>query len=55
MRTGRPKTELVLSDEERSQRLSFARRRSLPAVVSNQGDFEKLSITPKCDSYSTFI
>ena len=33
MRTGRPKTELVLSDEERSQLQSFARSRSLPAAL----------------------
>lgn len=36
MRTGRPKAELVLSDEERSQLLSFARSRSLPAALSNR-------------------
>lgn len=36
MRTGRPKAELVLSDEERSQLLSFARSRSLPASLSNR-------------------
>lgn len=33
MRTGRPKTELVLSDEERAQLESFARSRSLPAAL----------------------
>jgi len=36
MRTGRPKVELVLSDEERSQLQSFARSRSLPAALSNR-------------------
>jgi putative transposase len=36
MRTGRPKAELVLSDEERSQLQSFARSRSLPAALSNR-------------------
>ena len=36
MRTGRPKVELVLSDEERSQLQSFARSRSLPASLSNR-------------------
>src|SRR5919205_356746 len=36
MRTGRPKTELLLSDEERSQLQSFARSRSLPAALSNR-------------------
>jgi len=36
MRTGRPKAELVLSDDERSQLLSFARSRSLPAALSNR-------------------
>ena len=34
MRMGRPKSELVLSDEERSQLQSFARSRSLPAALS---------------------
>jgi len=34
MRTGRPKPELVLSDEERAQLQSFARSRSLPAGLS---------------------
>src|SRR5436190_11811076 len=34
MRTGRPKAELVLSDEERSQLQSFARSRSLPSALS---------------------
>lgn len=36
MRTGRPKAELVLSDDERSQLLSFARSRSLPAALSSR-------------------
>lgn len=36
MRTGRPKAELALSDEERSQLLSFARSRSLPAALSSR-------------------
>lgn len=36
LRTGRPKVELVLSDEERSQLQSFARSRSLPAALSNR-------------------
>lgn len=36
MRTGRPKAELVLSDQERSQLESFARSRSLPAALSNR-------------------
>src|SRR5258706_4366739 len=36
MRTGRPKAELVLSDSERVQLLSFARSRSLPAALSNR-------------------
>ena len=36
MRTGRPKIELVLSDEERSQLQSFARSRSLPAALSTR-------------------
>ena len=36
MRTGRPKAELVLSDSERAQLLSFARSRSLPAALSNR-------------------
>lgn len=36
MRTGRPKTQLVLSDEERVQLQSFARSRSLPAALSNR-------------------
>ena len=34
MRTGRPKAQLLLSDEERSQLQSFARSRSLPAALS---------------------
>ena len=34
MRTGRPKVELMLTDEERSQLQSFARSRSLPAALS---------------------
>jgi putative transposase len=33
---GRPKVELFLSDEERSQLQSFARSRSLPAALSNR-------------------
>jgi putative transposase len=36
MRTGRPKAELVLSDEERMQLSSFVRSRSLPAALSNR-------------------
>lgn len=36
MRTGRPKVELLLSDEERAQLQSFARSRSLPAALSNR-------------------
>jgi len=36
MRTGRPKVELLLTDEERSQLQSFARSRSLPAALSNR-------------------
>jgi putative transposase len=36
MRTGRPKDDLVLSDEERSQLQSVARSRSLPASLSNR-------------------
>jgi hypothetical protein len=36
MRTGRPKTELLLSQEERAQQQSFARRRSLPAALGNR-------------------
>lgn len=35
MRTGRPKAELVLTDEERLQVQSFARSRSLSAALSN--------------------
>ncbi|MCA0326621.1 MAG: IS630 family transposase, partial [Proteobacteria bacterium] len=34
MRTGRPKAELTLSDEERAQLASFARSRSLPVALS---------------------
>lgn len=36
MRTGRPKAELLLSDEERAQLRSFARSRSIPAALSNR-------------------
>ena len=36
MGMGRPKAELVLTDEERAQLLSFARSRSLPAALSNR-------------------
>lgn len=36
MRTGRPKAELTLSDEERTQLASFARSRSLPAALSTR-------------------
>jgi putative transposase len=36
MRTGRPKAELVLSDDERAQLQSFARSRSLPAALGNR-------------------
>jgi putative transposase len=36
MRTGRPKVELLLADEERSQLQSFARSRSLPAALCNR-------------------
>jgi len=36
MRTGRPKANLVLSNEERAQLVSFARSRSLPAALSHR-------------------
>ena len=36
MRTGRPKAELVLSDDERAQLQSFVRSRSLPAALGNR-------------------
>ena len=36
MRTGRPKAELVLTDEERLQLESFVRSRSLSAALSNR-------------------
>lgn len=36
MRTGRPKAELVLSEDERAQLQAFARSRSLPAALSNR-------------------
>jgi putative transposase len=36
MRMGRPKAELILSEEERSQLLSFARSRSLAAALSSR-------------------
>lgn len=36
MRMGRPKAELMLSDDERAQLQSFARSRSLPATLSNR-------------------
>lgn len=36
MRTGRPKAELVLSEEERLQLQSFARSRSLPAALCSR-------------------
>ena len=36
MKTGRPKSELVLSDDERSQLQSFARSRSLSAALGNR-------------------
>ena len=36
MRTGRPKAELVLTDEERLQLQSFVRSRSLSAALSNR-------------------
>jgi putative transposase len=36
MRTGRPKVELLLTDEERSQLQSFARSRSLPAALGTR-------------------
>lgn len=36
MRTGRPEVELLPSDEERSQRQSFAGSRSLPAALSSR-------------------
>lgn len=36
MRTGRPKADLVLTDEERLQLQSFARSRSLSAALSNR-------------------
>lgn len=34
MRTGRPKVQLLLSEQERAQLQSFARSRSLPATLS---------------------
>ena len=39
MKTGGPKVELVLSDEERSQLQSVARSRSLPAALSKRARF----------------
>lgn len=36
MRTGRRKSELVLSEDERSQLQAFACSRSLPAALSNR-------------------
>lgn len=36
MRSGRPKAQLVLSEEERAQLSSFVRSRSLPAALSNR-------------------
>ncbi len=36
MRRGRPKVELLLTDEERAQLQSFARSRSLPAALSTR-------------------
>ena len=36
MRTGRPKADLVLSEDERSQLHSFARSRSLPAALCSR-------------------
>ena len=46
MRTGRPKTELVLGNEERSQLLSFARSRWLPAALSTGAHI----VVPSADS-----
>ena len=34
MAMGRPKAELILSEDERAQLSSFARSRSMPAVLS---------------------
>ena len=36
MTMGRPKTELVLTEDERSQLQSFARSRSLPSALSDR-------------------
>ncbi|TAI59817.1 helix-turn-helix domain-containing protein, partial [Bradyrhizobium sp. Leo170] len=36
MTIGRPKADLVLSDQERSQLQTFARSRSLPAALSSR-------------------
>ena len=36
MTMGRPKTELALTDDERSQLQSFARSRSLPSALSDR-------------------
>ncbi len=36
MRTGRPKAELLLSEEERVQLQSFVRSRSIPAALSSR-------------------
>ncbi|MBS1177138.1 MAG: family transposase, partial [Proteobacteria bacterium] len=36
MTRGRPKAELMLTDDERAQLASFARSRSLPASVSSR-------------------
>ena len=36
MTMGRPKTELVLTDDERSQLQSFARSRSLPSALGDR-------------------
>jgi putative transposase len=38
MRTGRPKAQLTLSEQEQLQLQSYARSRSLPAALSTRAD-----------------
>ena len=51
MRGGRPKAELVLSDEERSQLVALARSRSLPSSLSTRAHI--ILIHCICDNYAT--
>ena len=50
MKTGRPKVELILLDEERAQLESFARSRSLPAALCARARIVLCSVDSELDT-----